>query len=84
MESACEEEESSGASSSKRMRWDPSMRCMRRGEEERDADLEAAIGGGDLERGKAVVEAGAAGEGAVLSPRSFFFWFEEKKEGNIS
>jgi hypothetical protein len=29
------------------------------------ADLEASIGGGDVERGEAVVEGGAAGEGAV-------------------
>jgi hypothetical protein len=29
------------------------------------ADLEASIGGGDVERGEAVVEGGAAGEGSV-------------------
>ena len=37
----------------------------RRGRQGRRSDLEASIGGGDVERGEAVVERGAAGEGGV-------------------
>jgi len=37
----------------------------RRGRQGRRSDLEASIGGGDVERGEAVVEGGAASEGGV-------------------
>jgi len=66
MDSTCRKEmESSSVSTSEMVGWQPAQRPGMDGRGAEEEDLEAAIRGGDVERGEAVVERGAAGEGGV-------------------